>query len=79
VEFPAAAPNFALIPPADARNRSVAPTYSTHQWLLFKYVSGVLTPLSKPFKSKQAAARARAKLSPKDQPSTAIGIIRSKQ
>jgi hypothetical protein len=52
---------------------------STERWVLYKYVSGVLTPLSKLFKSKQAAARARAKLSPKDQRSTAIGIIRSKQ
>jgi hypothetical protein len=52
---------------------------STQQRLHFKYVSGVLTPLSKPFESKQAAPRARAKLSPKDQRSTAVGIIRSKQ
>jgi hypothetical protein len=48
------------------------------RWLLYKYVGGVLTPLSKPFKTRQAAARARAKLPPKDQRSTAIGLLRSK-
>jgi hypothetical protein len=31
------------------------------RWLLFKYVDGELTPLSKPFKTKQQAEKARRK------------------
>ena len=52
---------------------------STEQWVLFKYVGRELTPLSKPFKTQQAAKRARAKLSAKEQRAVAIGVIRSKQ
>jgi hypothetical protein len=32
------------------------------QWLLFSYIEGQFTPLSKPFKSKQQAEQARLKL-----------------
>jgi hypothetical protein len=32
------------------------------QWLLFKYVEGQFTPLSKPFKRKAQAEKARSKL-----------------
>jgi len=32
---------------------------TTSQWLLFTYVHGVFTPLSKPFKSKELAEKAR--------------------
>jgi hypothetical protein len=32
------------------------------QWLLFKYIEGQFTPLSKPFKTKAAAEKARLKL-----------------
>jgi len=31
------------------------------QWLLFKYVGGEFTPLSKPFRTKQQAEKARSK------------------
>jgi hypothetical protein len=31
------------------------------QWLLFKYIDGQFTPLSKPFKTKQQAGKARRK------------------
>jgi len=31
------------------------------QWLLFKYVDGKFTPLSKPFKTKKQAEKARRK------------------
>jgi hypothetical protein len=31
------------------------------QWLLFKYVGGEFTPLSKPFKTKEQAEKARLK------------------
>ena len=32
------------------------------QWLLFKYVEGQFTPLSKPFKTRTQAEKARLKL-----------------
>jgi hypothetical protein len=34
------------------------------QWLLFKYIGGEFTPLSKPFKKKQLAEKARLKYPP---------------
>ncbi len=36
------------------------------KWLLFKYVDGQLTPLSKPIKTKAAAEKARLKLHDRD-------------
>ena len=49
------------------------------QWVLFKYVGRDFTPISKPFKTRQAAERARANLPTKDQRSTAIVLLRSKE
>jgi hypothetical protein len=49
------------------------------QWLLFKYVGGVFTPLSKPFKTKQQAEKARRKYPERQQKTIGIGIIRTKQ
>jgi hypothetical protein len=34
---------------------------TVEQWLLFKYVGGELTPLSKPFRTKKQAEKAREK------------------
>jgi len=48
----------------------------TEQWLLFKYVNGEFTPLSKPFKAKDQAEKARAKLPEKEQREVAVGVIR---
>jgi len=46
------------------------------QWLLFKYVDGQFTPLSKPFKTKAAAKKARLKLPERDlKPATTLGAI----
>jgi len=50
----------------------------TGQWVLFKYVGRELTPLSKPFKTREAAERARAKLPRKEQRSVGVGLIRAK-
>jgi hypothetical protein len=49
------------------------------QWLLFKYVEGECTPLSKPFKTKAAAEKARLKLPEREQRSVAVGVIRIKK
>jgi hypothetical protein len=52
---------------------------STEQWVLFTYVGGEFTPLSKPFQTQEAAERARAKLPAKEQRTVAIGVVRSKE
>jgi len=46
------------------------------QWLLFKYIDGEFTPLSKPFKTKAAAEKARSKLPERERRSVAVGVIR---
>jgi hypothetical protein len=47
------------------------------QWLLFKYVDGQFTPLSKPFKTKELAEKARLKLPERERRGVAVGVIRS--
>jgi hypothetical protein len=49
------------------------------QWLLFKYVDGQFTPLSKPFKTKDQAEKARLKLPERERRETAVGVIRIKK
>jgi len=46
------------------------------QWLLFKYVNGEFTPLSRPFKTKEQAEKARLKLSERERREVAVGVIR---
>jgi len=48
----------------------------TEQWLLFQYVDGEFTPLSKPFKTNQQAEK---KYSEKQRKSIGLGVIRTKQ
>jgi hypothetical protein len=43
--------------------------------LLFKYVGREFTPLSKPFRTKEAAERARLKLPKKEQKAVAVDVI----
>jgi len=47
------------------------------QWLLFKYVDGQFTPLSKPFKTKDQAEKERLKLPERERRSVAVGVIRT--
>lgn len=49
------------------------------QWLLFKYIKREFTPLSKPFKTKAAAEKARLKLPERERRSVAVGVIRIKR
>jgi hypothetical protein len=51
-------------------------TKKTEQWLLFKYVDGELTPLSKPFKTRQLAENARLKYPERERKTIAVGVIR---
>ena len=48
------------------------------RWLLFKYVGGEFTPLSKPLKTKERAEQARLKYPEKERKSIGIGVIRAK-
>ena len=48
-------------------------------WLLFKYVEGQFTPLSKPFKTKTAAEKTRLKLPERERRGVAVGVIRIKK
>jgi hypothetical protein len=51
----------------------------TEQWLLYKYVAGEFTLLSKPFKTKAAAEEARLKLPERERREIAVGVIRIKR
>jgi len=46
------------------------------QWLLFKYVGLELTPLSKPFKTKEQADKARLKYSERERRKIGVGVIK---
>ena len=46
------------------------------QWLLFKYLDGEFTPLSKPFKTKEQAEKARMKYPERERKTIGIGVIR---
>ena len=46
------------------------------QWLLFKYVEGQFTPLSKPFTTKAEAEKARSKLPERERRGVGVGVIR---
>jgi hypothetical protein len=49
------------------------------QWLLFRYIEGQLTPLSKPFKTKAEAEKARSKLPERERRGVALGVVRIKK
>jgi len=46
------------------------------QWLLFKYIDGEFTPLSKPFKTKEQAEKARLKYPERERRTIGVGVIR---
>jgi hypothetical protein len=47
------------------------------QWLLFKFVDGEFTPLSKPFKTKQLAEKARSKYPERQRKGIGLGVVRT--
>jgi hypothetical protein len=53
-------------------------TKATEQWLLFKYVEREFTPLSKPFKTKAQADKARMKFPERERKAVGLGVIRRK-
>jgi hypothetical protein len=48
------------------------------RWLLFKYIGGEFTPLSKPLKKKELAEKARQKYPERERRTIGIGVIRIK-
>lgn len=48
------------------------------RWLLFRYIDGELTPLSKPLKTKDRAEKARLKCPERERKTIGIGVIRAK-
>jgi hypothetical protein len=49
------------------------------RWLLFKFVGREFTPLSKPFKTKRLAEKARLKYSERQRTTIGLGVIRFKK
>jgi hypothetical protein len=47
------------------------------QWLLFRYIDGQFTPLSKPFKTREQAEKARQKYPDPERKAIGVGLIRS--
>ena len=52
---------------------------TVEQWLLFKYVGGELTPLSKPFRTKKQAEKAREKYPERLRKTIGLGVIRTRE
>jgi hypothetical protein len=48
------------------------------RWLLFKYIGGEFTPLSKPLKTKAQAEKARLKYPERARKTIGIGVVRTK-
>ena len=46
------------------------------RWLLFKYLGGELTPLSKPFKTKKQAEKARLQYPERERKTIGLGVLR---
>jgi hypothetical protein len=64
------------VPGRQATNLKMPKTIE--QWLLFKYIDGEFTPLSKPFKTKEQAEKARSKYAERERKTIGIGLIRAK-
>ena len=48
------------------------------QWLLYKYIDGQLTPLSKPLKKRKDAEKERLKYPEYERKKIGIGVIRNR-
>lgn len=48
------------------------------RWLLFKYINGEFTPLSKPLKTREQAEKTRLKYPERESKTIGIGVIRAK-
>ena len=50
---------------------------ANERWLLFQYEGRKLTPLSKPFKTKEQAEKARLRYPERERKTMGIGVIRT--
>jgi hypothetical protein len=50
-------------------------TRTKEQWLLFMYIEGEFTPLSKPFDTKEQAEKARSKYSERERKKIGVGVV----
>ena len=50
---------------------------SSVKWLLYKYESPEFTPLSRPFKSREEAEKAREKYPEKERRTIGVGVIKT--
>jgi hypothetical protein len=50
---------------------------NVEQWLLFMYIDGEITFLSKPFKTKQLAEKARLKYPERERKKIGVGVVRN--
>jgi hypothetical protein len=48
----------------------------TKRWLLFKYIGGQFTPLSKPFKAKEKAEKAGLRYPERERRAIGLGVVR---
>jgi hypothetical protein len=51
---------------------------TTEKWLLFEYIAGEFTPLSKAFKTRAEAEKAREKYPERQRKAIGLGVIRLK-
>lgn len=49
---------------------------ATKQWLLFKYIEGEFTPLSRPYKTRMQAEKAQEKYAESERKKIGVGVIR---
>lgn len=49
---------------------------TVERWLLFKYINGEFTPLSKPFKTRKQAEKARLKYPERHRKTIGLGVVR---
>ena len=54
-------------------------TKIVEKWLLYKYVGLEFTPLSKPFKTREQAEKAREKRPESERRKIGVGVIRTKK
>lgn len=47
------------------------------RWLLFQYTNGEFTPLSRPFKKKEQAEKARLKYPERERKAIGLGVVRT--
>jgi hypothetical protein len=50
----------------------------TERWLLYKYIALEFTPVSKPFKTREQAEKARLKSPERQRKTIGLGVIRAK-